>query len=74
MKAFFEGIQDLFVDGLFAPLDFFREMQNWWAANTINWLFVVIGTIAMLYWLKQLRVFDERGEEDTSITAHSYLR
>ncbi|MCO5724239.1 DUF6341 family protein [Robiginitalea marina] len=73
MKAFFEWIEDLFVDGLFAPFDFFREMQNWWTANTINWLFVVIGSAAMVYWLIQLRLFDQRGEEDTSITAHSYL-
>ncbi len=73
MRAFFEGIEDLFVNGLFAPLDFLREMENWWTSNTINWLFMVIGVIALFYWLGQLRIFDQRGEEDHSITAHSYL-
>lgn len=73
MKAFFEGIEDLFVNGLFAPFDLLREMQNWWAANSVNWLFVVIGFVAMVYWLRQLRIFDASGEEDTSITAHSYM-
>jgi hypothetical protein len=44
MKSFFEGIQYLFVDILFTPLNFFRsELESWFAANTINgssWLFV----------------------------------
>lgn len=73
MRAFFEGIEDLFVHGLFAPFDYLRGIQNWWTANTVNWLFVILGIIAMVYWLRQLRLFDQRGEEDTSITAHSYL-
>lgn len=73
MKAFFEGIQDLFVNGLFWPYDFFRFMENWWTSNTVNWIFVIIGTIAMIYWMRELRKFDKSGEEDKSITAHSYL-
>lgn len=73
MKAFFEGIEDLFVNVFFAPLDFLREMENWWGANVVNWIFAVLGVIALVYWLRQLRISDERGEEDQSITAHSYL-
>ena len=73
MRAFFEGIEDLFVNVLFAPFDFFRFMENWWTANMVNWVFVIIGIIAMVYWLKQLKVFDARGEEDYSISSHSYL-
>ena len=73
MRAFFEGIENLFVNFLFAPYDFFRFMESWWAANTINWIFVIIGTVAIGYWLGQLRLFDSRGEEDRSITSHSYL-
>lgn len=73
MKAFFEGIQDLFVNGLFWPYDFFRFMENWWTSNMVNWIFTIIGTIAMIYWLMELRKYDVRGEEDKSITAHSYL-
>lgn len=73
MRAFFEGIENLFVNGLFAPFDFLRGMENWWTSNTVNWLFMIIGVIALFYWLGRLRVFDQRGEEDHSITAHSYL-
>jgi uncharacterized membrane protein len=73
MRAFFEAIEDLFVNGLFWPYDFFRFMENWWTSNTVNWIFALIGTIAMVYWLLQLKNFNDRGEEDKSITAHSYL-
>lgn len=73
MRAFFEGIEDLFVNGLFWPYDFFRFMENWWASNMVNWIFVILGSAALVYWLKQLNKYDNSGEEDKSITAHSYL-
>ncbi len=73
MKAFFESIQDLFVDGLFLPLDFFRFLQNWWLANSVNWIFVIIGFIAFVYWMIELKKYNDAGEEDKSSTSHSYL-
>lgn len=73
MSTFFYGIEDLFVNGLFIPYDSFRFMQNWWAANTVNWIFAIIGLIAMVYWMKQLKIFNDRNEEDKSISSHSYL-
>jgi hypothetical protein len=73
MRAFFEGIEDLFVDYLFWPYDFFRFMESWWTSNLVNWLFAIAGIIAFAYWLKQLKLFNDSGEEDKSITAHSYL-
>lgn len=76
MKAFFEGIEYLFVNVLFAPLDFLRslELKSWFAANTINWIFMIICAAAMLYWIKQLRIFDEAGTENQDTTAHSFLK
>lgn len=73
MKSFFEGIEDLFVNVLFAPFDLLRFMENWWAANTLNWLFMIIGFVAFVYWMLQLRQFDANNEEDKSISSHSYL-
>ena len=73
MRAFFEGIEDLFVNGLFWPYDFFRFMENWWTANTVNWLFVIIGTVAMFYWMGQIKKSHDSGEENKEITSHSYL-
>ena len=76
MKAFFEGIQSLFVDFLFKPLDFLRslELENWWAANTLNWIFMIICAVAVGYWIKQLRAFEAAGTESQDTTAHSFLR
>ena len=73
MKAFFEGIQDLFVNGLFWPYDFFRFMENWWAANIVNWLFMISCLVAFGYWMLQLKKYNDNNEEDKSISSHSYL-
>lgn len=73
MSSFFYAIEDLFVNVLFAPLDLLRFMESWWASNTINWLFMIIGFVAMVYWMGQLKIFNANGEEDKSITSHSYL-
>jgi len=75
MKDFFYAIQDLFVNVLFAPFDALRslELENWYASNVMSWLFLVIGLIAFVYWMGQLKKFNDRGEEDKSISSHSYL-
>lgn len=75
MKAFFEGIQSLFENFLFIPFNALRnlELENWWAANTISWIFILIGIVAFVYWMGQLSKYNKSGEEDKSITSHSYL-
>ena len=75
MKDFFYAIQDLFVNVLFAPYDALRalELENWFAANAVSWLFSLIGLVAMIYWMAQLRTFDKNNEEDKSISSHSFL-
>ena len=75
MTSFFEGIQYLFVNILFAPLDFLRslELTTWFGANTINWIFMIICAVAMVYWIKQLKLHKENGEEYQDTTAHSFL-
>ena len=75
MKDFFYAIQDLFVNVLFAPLDAIKnlELENWFAANAISWVFILIGFVAMVYWMLQLRSFDKNNEENKNTSAHSYL-
>ena len=75
MKDFFYAIQDLFVNVLFAPFDALRslELKNWYASNVMSWLFLVIGLIAFVYWMGQLKKFNDGGEEDKGISSHSYL-
>ena len=75
MKDLFYAIQDLFVNILFKPMDALKELEleNWFAANTISWIFIIIGFAAMVYWMKQLKIFNDNNEEDKSISSHSFL-
>ncbi|MGM5469180.1 DUF6341 family protein [Flavobacteriaceae bacterium LMO-SS05] len=75
MKDFFYAIQDLFVNVLFAPFDALRtlELSSWFGANVVSWVFFAIGLIAMVYWMLQLKKFNDHGDEDKTISSHSYL-
>lgn len=75
MKSFFEGIQDFFTAILFNPLDHVRalELKSWALANTVNWIFLLIGFVAAVYWIGQLKIFNDRGEENKDISSHSFL-
>ena len=75
MKDLFEGIQSFFEDVAFQPLNYLAdtELQSWWAANLINWVFILVGFAALLYWMKQLKNINDRHEEREDSTAHSFL-
>ncbi len=75
MKDFFYAIRDLFVDVLFTPFDALKELEldNWWLANSISWIFTIICMVAIVYWIKQLKIFNDNNEEDKSISSHSFL-
>ncbi len=75
MKAFFEGIAWLFEEILFLPYDLLRQLENssWTLANSVNWIFLLIGFTALIYWVLQLNLFDKNGEEDKDPSAHSFL-
>lgn len=76
MKNFFEAIQFLFEGILFIPMDFFRklELTNWWTANIVNWVFMIICAYYMIHWIKQLKIFNQNPEEHQDTTAHSFLK
>jgi uncharacterized membrane protein len=76
MKAFFEGIQSLFVDFLFIPHDLLRklELKTWFGANLINWIFMGICAYFIVYWVKQLKLHKSNNEETQDTTAHSFLK
>lgn len=76
MKSLFEGIGSLFTDFLLAPYDLLRniELTNWWLANILNWIFIIICIGAMAYWLKQLKIFKDNNEDVQDTTAHSFLK
>ena len=76
MRAFFEGIQSLFVDFLFIPFDFLRslELSNWWLANIMSWALIIICARYFVYWCKQLKEHRDNNEENQDTTAHSFLK
>jgi hypothetical protein len=76
MKTFFEAIEFLFVKILFYPMDLFRELEinHWWSANIVNWIFIIICIAANVYWMKQLKIFKASGEDEQDTTAHSFLK
>lgn len=75
MKDFFFAIQDLFVNVLFAPFDALRalEVENWYVSNIMSWLLFAAGLVAFVYWMLQLKKFNDSGEEDKTISSHSFL-
>jgi len=75
MRTFFEALGSLFTDFLFIPLDFFRklELDNWWLANILTWIFILTACAAFWYWMKQLAIFKANKEDDQDTTAHSFL-
>lgn len=78
MRAFFEGIQTLFVDFLFKPLDWMRAEEingywGWWIANIFSWTAIAICAYYIVYWCKQLKIHQDNNEENQDTTAHSFL-
>jgi hypothetical protein len=75
MKDIFEGIAWLFEHVLFVPYDALRQLQltSWFAANFLNWIFLVVGFSAFIYWMLQLKKYNDNDEEDRDPTAHSFL-
>jgi len=71
----FYGIESFFEEVLFIPYDALRseELQSWFLANIMSWIFMAIGFAAFIYWMLQLKKFNDNNEEDRSSTSHSYL-
>jgi hypothetical protein len=75
MRDLVYAIQDFFM-ALLSPMHSLAklELTNWWSANTMNWVFMVIGFVAMLYWLKQLKIFNAEGTEKREVVSHSFFK
>lgn len=75
MKNFFEAIGSLFDSLLFLPYQLLAQIEpfSWWLANGMSFLFLAIGSVAIIYWISQLRKFDKSGEENKDPSAHSFL-
>lgn len=74
-SGFFEGIQDIAEGFLFQPFYALAklELSDWWSANVINWLFLAICCVAIVYWMRKLNSFNKSGEEERDIVSHKFL-
>tara|TARA_A200000113_G_scaffold208864_1_gene207512 strand:+ start:1096 stop:1368 length:273 start_codon:yes stop_codon:yes gene_type:complete len=75
MKNFFEAIASLFEELLFSPFQLLTQFElfSWWVANGVSFIFLLVGFVAGIYWINQLRKFDKSGEEKKDSSAHSFL-
>ncbi len=75
MIDLFGAIAWLFEELLLVPHQFLTklELSSWWLANGVNFFFLLIGSVAMVYWINQLKIFNDKGEENKDTSAHSFL-
>ena len=75
VKDFFYTIAWVFDEILFLPFDFLRTLQfdSWVLANIMSWGFLLIGLLGVVYWIRELKHFDDNGEENRDFTAHPFL-
>ena len=50
----FRALGNFFTDYAFAVYDIFRFTKGWWASNIVNTVIILIGFIAMFYWLSEM--------------------
>ena len=73
-KEVFEGIQWVTETILFAPYDWLRlGTDSWFLSNIVSWILTLIGFVAFIYWMGELKKYNDNNEEDRSQTSHGYL-
>lgn len=70
--SFWHGIQYIFEEILFIPLDALRtiELDSWWLANIVNIIFFLIAASAFIYWMKRLGDFRDDEKQNAAHSAH----
>jgi hypothetical protein len=61
----FRIIGDIFTNYLFEPFKAVRLSDlSWFAQNSINWIFILIGFVLFGYWMKESASFKKNNTED----------
>lgn len=63
-RDFWEGIASLFENVLLVPYKalFKLELESWFLANIVSWIFLITGAVAFIYWMLQLRKYNDNTE------------
>ena len=59
----FKAIGDFFTNVVFAPFEWARFSDNWWAQSTLSWVFTIIAAGGFIYWMMQIQKFKKAGTE-----------
>ena len=62
--SIFKALGDFFTNVVFAPLHALRGVDGWWASNSLNVLFILVGFGLFFYWMVQAFKFKREGTED----------
>ncbi|EAQ39706.1 hypothetical protein MED134_09446 [Dokdonia sp. MED134] len=75
LRGFFEGVQEFAEATLFAPFNALAELElsNWWLANGVNWIFMLICAAAIVYWIMEIKKYDANDTEYREAKAHGFL-
>jgi hypothetical protein len=50
---------------LFIPYNFFRNnISGWWTSNVINIILILLGFMALFYWMGLMFKYKREGKED----------
>mgnify|MGYP000149403749 CR=1 FL=1 len=73
METLLDAIVSLF-EIILIPFDALAELQkdNWFVANGVSWMFIIILIVAFVYWMLKLKEYDK--DEDKTQTGHSFLK
>lgn len=58
----FRAIGSFFTDYGFSIYDSFRFTNGWWASNIVNTILILIGFVAMFYWLNEMNKYAKAGD------------
>jgi hypothetical protein len=62
----FRLIGDFFI-WAFSPFEALRlDSSNWWTANIVNWIFMIVLLVLFGYWMKESLRFKKEGIEDSA--------
>lgn len=51
----------------FSPFEALRLSDlNWWQSNVASWIFIGIGLVLFVYWMRESKRFQREGVEDTA--------
>jgi hypothetical protein len=59
----FRAIGEFCTNVLFVPFNAFRSLDSWWGSNIFNMFIILLGFIALFYWINQMIKQSKEGAQ-----------